>query len=274
MTSWAVKSTRIYLRLADIVKKLLRFDNSDQPSSAMDLLDHTEDLPGAIKNTDVNPSHRIIYYLAPGILILVIAALIYFQSEKETQTQPGAADSVDKRTAISSTDTIADKVVVATEPAHKAQTEPPARIPAISSGFLLVRSFPPSDLWIDEQAYGSLLSKGVFELAEGTHRMVLRRGVFPEYQKLIEITTGDTLNIEVRLDSLFGYYTCEAYPWGTVYLAGKHQGDTPILEPVRFPPGRYDIVIENPDFPLYHDSVTISRDETTRVRINLETLIP
>ena len=259
--------------IGQIIKKLLRFEGTTQPVSAEDLLAPADAQSGSRPGKRSRPVRRKITYFITGILILVIVSLIYFYLSGRQNIIPPAGDTYPPATSEDMIDSV--PAATATDPHPPAEHNPERNeTPVMAFGYLLARSDPASELWIDGQDHGLIPSGQLLKLSAGFHALSMRHDLYPEYKHMIEITAEETLDVVVRLDTLYGYYTCEAYPWGTVYLEGKYQGDTPLLEPIRYPPGSYALIIENPDFPLYHDTMTVSRNETTRVRINLESIKP
>jgi len=263
--------------LAGVEKKLLRFEGAGQLKSAEDLLVGTGNLTGSDRTKKTKSDSRKIYYPVAGVLIIILAAFITYNLNVTDETPIVTTDTLTIMAASDLPDTGIYRTDAISQPEPhnpESQKAPPADVLPLVSGYLSVQSIPASELWINDQGYGIISEEILLKLPHGKHQLVMRHQEYPEFRQRIDISPGDTLWVGVRLDTLFGYYTCEAYPWGTVYFAGKYQGETPILKPVRYPPGQYAIVIENPDFALYQDTITISRSETTRVRINLENLTP
>jgi serine/threonine-protein kinase len=260
---------RCGLPVSETLKRLLRFEGFTTPGSAADLIHGTAGGGGISGKSNRKKSRKQRYLLVPVIMILLVVSYLYLDiwdrdlSRKAVPDTPAdtnvtlAADPVRDQSKMEKPDTIT------THDTRKATA-------AIPMGYLQVNTIPISEVWIDRNRS----EKAMMALPQGIHLIELHNPEFPVYREQVSISAGETLRIGVRLDTLFGFCTCEAYPWGTVYIDGRHRGDTPILKPVRLSPGRYPIVFENPDFPLYQDTVTICRNETTHVQINLESLRP
>jgi len=264
--------------LADVIKALLRFRDTTLPASADELSEEGGKTGAAAWPATEGARRKLLYISGAAAAVLLIAVFLFFHTPGNGSENLSGEDTAIYRMMPASPDTISRQISTPPEPGKNpilsSRISATRSIPAAGTGFLYARTEPAAEISVDGQSRGLVSRAAIFDLPVGQHLLSIRSAGFPEYEKLVRIGPGDTLRIEVRLDTLFGFYTCEAYPWGTVYLAGRYQGDTPILKPVQSPPGRYAIVVENPEFPLYHDSITISRNETTRVRINLENMKP
>lgn len=66
-----------------------------------------------------------------------------------------------------------------------------------------------------------------------------------------------------------GYLSIKSIPWSRVYVRGRLLGITPLAQ-VRLAPGRYELLLKNPEHKDKRVRVTISADETTKVAVTLE----
>jgi len=76
--------------------------------------------------------------------------------------------------------------------------------------------------------------------------------------------------LSYALDTLFGYLSCQIYPWGMILIDSRLVGETPLAQVLPLTPGKHSITIENPAFQVLRDSLTVVRRETTYYQINLE----
>ena len=142
--------------------------------------------------------------------------------------------------------------------------------PGALAGNLFVFSKPPTDVYIDSNFHGKSPFRQPVSLRAGTHILSLKHEGFPNYREEIEIVPGETMVLDYSLDTLFGYLSCQIYPWGMVLVDGELIGETPLPKPVLLSPGSHLITIENPNYQLVKDSLIIARQETTYYRLNYE----
>lgn len=146
---------------------------------------------------------------------------------------------------------------------------PPANSPIVP-GALMVRCLPWANVYVNEKRYDSTPLKNPLELPAGNYQIKLVNPGYPPYQQAIDIKGGVTTEFAVRLDTLFGYLDLQVYPWAEVSINRKKNATTPLQAPLILTPGRHHIMLENPAYPLYQDSLTILRNDTLQLRWNFE----
>ncbi len=150
----------------------------------------------------------------------------------------------------------------------KEQVEENPDLPEL--GTLFVFSDPVTEVYIDRHYHGKTPFRAPLELSTGTHSLKLSHELYPDHYQEIKIDAGRAQILGFALDTLFGYLSCQVYPWGMVLVDGKLIGETPLAEPVLLAPGSYKITIENPGFQTFTDSLVITKQETTALKVNLE----
>jgi serine/threonine-protein kinase len=140
----------------------------------------------------------------------------------------------------------------------------------LKSGNLFIFSDPASDVYLDQMYRGRTPFQTPIILAAGKHWLKLTHARFPDYLEEIDIEPGQLRLISYQLDTLYGYLSCQIYPWGLVLIDGRLIGETPLPEPVPLTAGSHTITIEHPGFQGVNDTLTIARQETVFYRINLE----
>ena len=91
---------------------------------------------------------------------------------------------------------------------------------------------------------------------------------YPEYITRVEVKKGVLLSLKVNLDEVFGSVGFQVLPWGEVFINGKSYGETPIMRKIHLETGSYEIIIKNPDFPVYSEKVKLSKGEDLLVKHN------
>ena len=115
-----------------------------------------------------------------------------------------------------------------------------------------------------------MLLKNYIALRDGSVRLELIHPDYPTYQLPIEVKSDQVKWMKFNLDSLFGFLNCNIYPWGEVYIDGAHMGQSPFQKPIILRPGQHIIIIDNPKYYSFTDSIDIARAETTGYKINLD----
>jgi len=151
----------------------------------------------------------------------------------------------------------------------KMQTKPESAM-LRPAGEIFLLSEPASEVYIDQQYRGKTPFQNPLELSAGNHELVLSHNYYPDFRDTITIAPGETNFIGYALDTLFGYLSCQIYPWGMVLVDGALIGETPLPHALPLLPGRHSITIENPAHPVHSDSLIITKQETTFYRMNLE----
>lgn len=117
---------------------------------------------------------------------------------------------------------------------------------APSSGYVSLSSNLFSELYIDGKPYGKITagqSKRI-ELSPGKHTVQFKPLGQAPATKQIEVKPGETVKIN-QVFPLYGMIkTISAFPWGEVYIDGKHYGTTPVNN-VKLRAGYHTIVIKN-----------------------------
>ncbi len=140
---------------------------------------------------------------------------------------------------------------------------------SISFGNLFVECIPWAHIYLDDRRLETTPISEAIDLRAGKYNIKLVHPDFPEYHQLVEIKPNQTTNIIINLDTLHGYFTCDVFPWGDVYLDDNFLGQTPFGEPIKLAPGSHIITIKNPNFPELVESIKITKRDTLILRYNL-----
>ena len=267
------------LLIADLLQPFPKM----RPVSAGEVLEKMgiDPIENTLISTDNLLQPKKIYQLIAVIVVitlLMISGYIFYPEHKgklpENADNKALADSVD----LIKIDTVVETVAAEKK---KKQLQPISDITASENqvnststeatrGSLFLVTDPISDVFIDSGYHGKTPFRNPLSLPAGTHRLKLTHENFPDYFEDIQIVPGQTRIINYDLDTLFGYLSCQIYPWGIVLVDGKLIGETPLPGIIALTVGRHWITIENPGYPVFSDSLSIARQETTVYRINLE----
>ena len=157
---------------------------------------------------------------------------------------------------------------------QKERREPltmPAETPA--AGLLTVDCRPWAEVWIDSQHIDTTPMEQPVQIQPGTYALTLKNPGFPPVTQDITIPSGQEKRVQVKLDTLFGYMTCEVFPWGEIWVDGRQVGQTPLSSAVPLLPGEHQLTIRHPAFTTTTDVITVTRAETLRYHLNFERLV-
>jgi serine/threonine-protein kinase len=266
-----------------VIADLLQSSPTRRPSSAGNTLEKLGISPekNRVNQLQRRKRRKKVYQYAVFIFLIILLGftgyILYPDPENGPENQ---SDKIPESlpNELSSTDTIAGIMLSETEKklsdkiheSGSASDQTSGKTVGLKSGDLFLFSDPASDVYIDSKYQGKTPFRTPLKLPAGRHLLKLRHERFPDYLEEIEIGPGHTRIIDYNLDTLFGYLSCQVYPWGMVLVDGKLIGESPLPQPVLLTPGKHLITIENPGYQALNDSLIIARQETTSYRVNLE----
>jgi serine/threonine-protein kinase len=136
-------------------------------------------------------------------------------------------------------------------------------------GVLYFEVRPSADILLDGQIIKENSKGGSLSLKPGRYALAIKRVGYPSFEQSVSINETEVTSVRVNLDSLYGYIACQVHPWGNVYIANRYVGQTPLLQAIKLEPGQYLLRVENPNYTVFHDSLSVKPGDTTHIRINL-----
>ncbi len=133
------------------------------------------------------------------------------------------------------------------------------------SGELFVECFPWAEIFINNQKFETTPLKKNIELLEGKYELKLVHPDYPTFIDSIKILPLELTNINVKLDTLFGFLDCKVFPWGEIYLDNIYKGETPLTKPIILKPKNYFVEIRNPQFNTIKRNITITKGDTLKL---------
>lgn len=140
---------------------------------------------------------------------------------------------------------------------------------AVQFGSLFVECLPWAHVYLDDRRLETTPLSESINLQAGVYNIRLVHPSFPEFSKQIEIKPDEVTNISVNLDTLYGYLSCNVFPWGDVYLNEEFIGQTPFAEPIKLSPGSHILKIKNPNYNEVVKQIDIKKQDTLFVQYNL-----
>jgi serine/threonine-protein kinase len=262
-----------------VVVDLLQVSVEQRPASAAQALQGlgvSSDAIDADRPKKNKSSKKTINYAA-AILFFILAVILVYIYYPEPVTKSG--DSV---VTLADVDSLKD--TTRTRP----QTSQPilisnssdsienhiqpaeAKVILPDSGTLYLYSEPACEVYFNQTFLGKSPFRLPLKVPAGLHQLQLVHQQYPHYSEEINIQAGEAKILGYSLDTLFGFLSCQVYPWAMVLIDGKLIGETPLSSLVCLNQGEHQITFENPGFPSFRDTFYINRQETTLYRINLE----
>ena len=136
-------------------------------------------------------------------------------------------------------------------------------------GGIYVNAVPWADIYIGGSHYGTTpLSENII-MEPGIYELELRNPSFETTSSTIEITANVVDTLKFRLHEMFGHLSIKVKPWGKVYINEEYIDTTPMKEPVKLKRGRYHLLVKNPYFSDYSESIEIVAGRTHELSINM-----
>ena len=265
--------------IAKLISGLLHKNKEDRLNSAQDILKILKVEPHPEKSKIVKSPirSRLLYISAVFAGLIIFTILLIILSNKDAQKTLDQ-DILTKESLTSQllNDTLEEKSLPVTDQEGSESVdldEPLTPSPAKRShvpGRLIIESIPQVEVYIDSQFVGITPLKNYITIREGSVQLELIHPDYPIYQQYIKVEPDQVKWMKFNLDSLFGFLNCNIYPWGEVYIDGALIGQSPFQKPIILMPGHHIIIIQNPKYYSFTDSINVAQAETTTYRINLE----
>jgi len=272
-----------------IIDTLLKKNQSDRPDS----VDFIFDFTGKTIDQGSTKTKKGKWFVIPIVVIIVAVSTLYVYIniiDHKPAPEPVAYKEADSAVVEKP---VKDSLVV--ESLHPDTSVTPSRITAGNKiftkiatdtltkkaiiplpdlfGYIYIKCKPWANVFIDSIFIDTTPIKEPNRLLEGEHTIRLVHPEYPEYESLISITENDTLKINVNLDSLAGYFICNVFPWGDIYIDDILKGQTPLNRPIILEPGKHILEIKNPGYEQQTREIFIEKSDTLRMTIKLNALV-
>ncbi len=135
-------------------------------------------------------------------------------------------------------------------------------VPEFNKGYLKVNVYPWAHVFIDETVKITTPYSDLIELKPGIHRVLVKNPDFPEIEKSIKISSGETLTLNINLKKEISYLNINITPWAEVNVDKEKILYTPLAEPVEVKPGSLRLIIRNPYFYEIDTMLFVPKGET------------
>jgi eukaryotic-like serine/threonine-protein kinase len=210
---------------------------------------------------------RYLWLLLPMLLIS-----IYFIISSP-DSQPGQEPAVVEQKAGSAHKVSADTLRAEPEQGRQTAPEKPqtrdAKILPQNPARLMVYCLPWADVLIDEKKIDTTPMNAAVLLQPGEHVLTLQHPDYPAWHKKVHLGSGESITVQVRLDTLFGFIQPLVHPWGRVLIDSVLKGTTPLAEPVALAPGAHRISVQHPQYAGFAETIFIRPGDTLRYEVDL-----
>jgi serine/threonine protein kinase len=249
-----------------VIQKLLNPDPQERYQTTEEMLKKFDSIDKPVPSKKI--LFRLSYLIAPLVVLIIISALYFLQKDEEEMSP--IASNVPINFPIDSPRDRSinpEKVKPSIRGNHSMLEQ--LKVPELSTpGKLKVESFPEAEFFVDSQK----IESEYITLSAGQHLLELVHPAYPPYREIITIASGQEIHKVIKIDTLFGYFSCYIYPWGKLYIGEENYGQSPFFKPFRLNPGVYTIHIQNPNYLPLTDTLSIAKKETTYYKIDLDQL--
>jgi serine/threonine-protein kinase len=163
-----------------------------------------------------------------------------------------------------------DELISANEKAASNNfTENAETTPVVRFGSLYVECVPWAHIYLDDRRLETTPISEPIDLRTGTYTIKLVHPDYPEYTADVEIKPDQKTDLFINLDTLYGFFLCNVFPWADIYLNDEYLGQTPFGEPLKLVPGTHILSIKNPNYPEVVERINIARKDTLVLSYNL-----
>jgi serine/threonine protein kinase len=136
-------------------------------------------------------------------------------------------------------------------------------------GGIYIDVYPWADIYIAGAYYATTPISENIMLAPGKYNFELRNPAHETMFASIDIKSNMVDTLQFWLDEIFGQLSVRVKPWGKIYINDEFVDTTPLGEPLRLKSGRYQVLIKNPYFSDYKESVEIVAGQTYELSVNM-----
>ncbi|MBK7105396.1 MAG: serine/threonine protein kinase [Ignavibacteriae bacterium] len=137
-------------------------------------------------------------------------------------------------------------------------------------GELFIKCYPWAKVYLDNKFIETTPLEKNITTKSGNYLLTLVHPDYPKYSDSIKINPKKLTFIEINLDTLFGYFDCQIYPWGEIYLNGEKKGITPLEFPIKLIEGNYKLTLKNPQFSDIETIIKIVKNDTLEMKFNMK----
>lgn len=153
-----------------------------------------------------------------------------------------------------SREVIASKQAIVDVALTKSETAP---APEKQFSYLKINVQPWAKIYIDGKYIETTPIAKPIRVSSGVHSLKLENPNFKIWQKNVTFTPGQTVNMDIKLETKDGHLKLTVKPWADVYIDGKYYETTPIAKPIKLSAGKHSLKLINPSFKTFEQWIDI-----------------
>jgi serine/threonine protein kinase len=153
---------------------------------------------------------------------------------------------------------------------------------SVSTGSIVVRSQPTgANIYLDGSNTGLKTPCTLTDISVGKHYVKLVMKSYAQETVSRDIAAGKESSINITLTKIetaprpeksVSYLKINVIPWAKIYIDGKYIETTPIAQPIEVISGMHTLRLENPNFKVWQQKITLTPGKTTNLDIKLQTV--
>jgi hypothetical protein len=225
----------------------------------------------AFKNTrDGRLANDVIHPVSPGLEDTLPANPSLNITETETFTSPKAPLAGENEKTIPAWNGNDSGFAEITENDSGAPLETPVgKTGFMENGEIFIICSPWAEVMINGEKKETTPLLKPISLPPGEYELALENPNFQTYRRQIVIQSGKLDSVVINLQPLNGYLKLLVIPWAKVYINGDYYETTPLEKTISLPAGKYELMLTNPNYPTWADSIEIIAGKTISQEISL-----
>jgi serine/threonine protein kinase len=137
-------------------------------------------------------------------------------------------------------------------------------------GYLKLAAKPWAEVYIDGRYYDRTPLDQLVRLAVGSHELILRHPNRKTHRQTIDITSKDTVLVDVAMPEAYGELRISVTPWAVVYIDGEEMGTTPLGAPLKISIGEHELLLKGPSGKEWNETLIIEEDKVLERNVVLQ----
>ncbi|MBI5805191.1 serine/threonine protein kinase [candidate division TA06 bacterium] len=204
-------------------------------------------------------TERRVFVVRQTLFIATLAALMVFSSSWVYQNVKGYIASRKANGSMPRADSVNINI-------------PDTGRPAIQQQTVLVSGTEGAEVAINGRDYGRI-PLTIQNLDPGQYRVTVTKEGFQTKQINLRLNPGQNLNLTANLipqNNDPGFLKLSVKPWAEIYLNGRYYERTPLDNPLKLSPGKYQLILRHPNRREYLDTLAIGPGDT----LSLDVFMP
>lgn len=262
------------------VRSMLRKSPKERAKTILDVLKLLGIEGDIYKPVAVEKKQNYKIYVPAVLAVMIVIAGSFILFNKPKDDLSNFPDKLSNQTELSAVDSSGNSVAMmkgekqdtsdsANSNERENQGSSKSSTPGLNTGKLFVKSIPYAEIYIDGKSIALTPIDDYIELKTGRHTLRLVNPSYPAYERKIFIRPDRIESVTLNFDDIVGYFKCNIYPWGKIFINGELKGITP-MPAIPLITGKYSLTIKNPKYADYNEQIKINLKDTLNFNFNFE----